>query len=362
MEKDKALLESSVADYFNSIEEKFDYRLRNNWKIETTVILRVISIIFLTFNVVPMLPSINAGYFEFLFDFLKSNFTLPIAEFNFYVSWGVGVIVSLIAVGILYIPYRTWDTRDIKRALKYKLMPFCYAYALRKDIKSYLINEDAGHLEKSVKSFNKVIRPIINIRVVGKDERTLSVKLQDLKTQLDEQFGWVNLTPETESLIKSFESIEDKVIERLKQKIELDKLLPIIDALTLYEFSKLKPNVQIEGGEKLAERKSEYIQEVAKQLDSIENIESLKDDTDKRKRTRIKQFMQNFSNLFSNSNVIVMFISWLILLTVVFVLPTLLLIKAFSVPVGGTILISIASVPFIGAITLVATIYSKNKK
>ncbi|MDA0774480.1 MAG: hypothetical protein O3A16_06705 [Bacteroidetes bacterium] len=216
MDKDKALLESAVADYYNSIEEKFEYRLRNNWKIETTVLLRIASILFLIFNVLPTAPSMSEGYFEFLFDFFKSKFTLPIAEFNFYVSWGIGVIVSLLAVGILYLPYKVWDIRDTKRALKYKLMPFCYTYTLRKDIKSYLINEDAVHLEKSVKYFNKVIRTIINFRV-GKDERTL--KLQELKTQLDKQFGWVNLTPETESLIKSLESIDDKVIERLKQKI-----------------------------------------------------------------------------------------------------------------------------------------------
>lgn len=361
MEKDKALLEGAVADYYNSIEEKFEYRLKNNWKIETTVLLRIFSILFLIVNVLPLAPSMSESYFEFLFNYLKINFTLPITEFNFYVSWGIGVIVSLIFVGIIYLPYKFWDIRDTKRALKFKLMPFCYAYTLRKDIKSYLINEDAVHLEKSVKYFNKVIKPIINFRV-GKDERTLRIKLQELKTQLDEQFGWVNLTPETEMLINSLESIDDKVIERLKQKTELDEILPVIEALTLYEFSKLKPNIKMEDGEKLEHRKFEYIKELAQELDSIEKIEPLKDDADKRKRTRIKQFMQNFSNLFSNSNVIVMFISWFILFAVVFVLPTLILIKAFSVPIEGTLLISIASAPFVGAITLVATIYSKNKK
>ena len=216
-------------------------------------------------------------------------------------------------------------------------------------------------LKKSIKYFYKVIHSIITYHA-EREERTVSITLKELHNQLERQFGWIDFTPETINLINSFEDLEEKVIERLKQKIELKALLPIMDALTLYEFSKLKPNIENGNGEKLHDRKLDYLKEISSQVHSIEKIEPLKDDTYKQKRTKLKKFFQNLSNLFSSLNVIVMFISWLILLSIIFVLPTLLLFKAFNTNMDATALISIASVPFLGAITLVATIYTKNKK
>ena len=148
MQKDKKLLDGVVADYYNSIEEQFEYRLKNNWKIELTSFLRMFSILFVVFNVLPVLVFLDDEYLRFIFDLLKSKLGLSNVSFNFYVSWGIGVILSLLILGIVYIPYKIWDNRDIKKALKYRLMEFCYAYSLRKDIKSYLINENPIHLEK----------------------------------------------------------------------------------------------------------------------------------------------------------------------------------------------------------------------
>ncbi len=76
----------------------------------------------------------------------------------------------------------------------------------------------------------------------------------------------------------------------------------------------------------------------------------------------MKSILAPFFNILSSSNIVVMLFSWLILLTIVFVFPSIMVINSFKLTIDSTILIGLLTAPFIGAITLVATIYSKNKK
>jgi len=160
MENDKSLLEGIISDYFNSVEDAFQYRLKNEWKINTSQIILVFSVLFLTINVIPIVPALSKNYFLFLFDLLKERTILPFDQFNFWIKWLFGAIFSLVLFGLAFLFYIYWDRKNTKKALGYKFMSFCYIYSLRKELKSYLINDNEQHLEKCVKFFKNVFSKI----------------------------------------------------------------------------------------------------------------------------------------------------------------------------------------------------------
>lgn len=362
MENDKKLLEGIISDYFNSVEDSFIYRLKNDWKIDASILIFVLSIIFLALNIIPVLPGFNENYFLFLFDFVKIRVNLPFEEFNFWIKWAIGSIVSLIAFGIAFIIFKYWDKRDSKKALRPRYMTFCYAFSLRKEIKSYLINENETHLENILTYFEKVISSITKSPFYsGRSENAQSITFVNLRKDLNEKYEWIEFTDETNNILDSLSKIEEKLERRLRLKTELDKTLPLIDFLVLYEFSKIKPNELNSDGVELKDQRVNYIKEFANQLNGIKEIEDIVEETNI-KRNKVKTIITPVVNLFSSSNILIMFLSWLVLLTIVFVLSAILVINSLKITIDSTILIGLLTAPFLGAITLVATIYTKNKK
>jgi hypothetical protein len=98
-----------------------------------------------------------------------------------------------------------------------------------------------------------------------------------------------------------------------------------------------------------------------KELKILNNYEGI-NETERTKKSKIKSVLNFIANLYTSSNIIVMFLSWLVLLTLIFVASSIIILKKVSIEIDSTILIGLLSAPFLGAITLTATIYSKNKK
>ena len=362
MDNDKNLLDGIISDYYNSVEDSFFYRLKNDWKINISFIIFTISILFLVVNILPILPITNENYFLFLFDYIKKNVELPFEEFNFWIKWGLGSIVSLFAFGISFILFKYWDKRDSKMALSYRCMTFCYAFTLRKELKSYLINDNQTHLENILSYFKKIISSIILTPFcLSKSDGSKAVTLNVLRNKLFKEFEWIEFSTDSNNLIDSLSLIDTKIERRLKQKVELDKVIPFIDFLVLYEFSKIKPNELNANGVELKEQRNNYIKEFANQLNRIEKLEEITEET-ATKRIKVKSIITSITGIFSSSNILAMFFSWLVLLTTVFVFSSVLVINSLKLTIDSTILIGLLTAPFIGAITLVATLYTKNKQ
>jgi len=357
MENDKSLLDGIISNYYNSVEDMFLYRLKNEWKFTLTLTIFASSTFFLFFNIIPILPLTDTNYLGSIFNLVMSYSKLPIIEYNFGIKWALGSLVSLIVWGVTYLPFKYWDIQDSKRALRPKYLSFCYIYTLRKDLKSYLINENEIHLSKSVSYLKKVINPITTIKV--SDKSTLTI--QELSNQIAKQFSWVDFTAETKKIIDSISTINDKIIQRIDQRKEIEKIVPLIDLLTLYEFSKIKPDEFNSIGITLKEKRFEYLKEFTNELDKIGFIEN-SIIIDERKSTRIKSIFKFLISSFSDSNILILFISWLILLSILFIVTSILVINFLGVKMDSTILIGLLTAPFIGAITLSATIYTKMKK
>lgn len=360
MEKDKELLDGIISDFYNSVEDQFDYRLKHNWKIELTELLYIFSVGYFFLNVIPVIPGFAENYFNPVFVYVKNQFNLELGELNFWYKWGLGVIVSGLLFLAIYIPYKYWQNKDKKRAVSHLFMTFCYVFRVRKDVKSFLINDNPSHLEKCLKFFNKVSRPISRFRASNEDSTTY-VPLKKLKKQMEEQLPWIKFDQKAIDMIDALSTIDTKITERLKQRVELDKIMTSLDLLTLYEFSKLKPEQEVESGVKIEERRQVYLEEFANNLSGLTAVEAKGASEDKRKRGKAKSFFQRLSNLFTNSHIVLMFISWVVLMAILFVLPTYLIIDSLNITIDSTLLIGLISAPFLMATTFTAAIYSKNK-
>ena len=362
LENDKTLLEGIISDYFNSVEDSFNYRIKNEWKIKTSIFIFTISTLFLVFNIIPILPGFNDSYFLSLFMFIKNRFNLHFDEYNFWLKWLLGSIVSIVAFGIAFVLFKYWENRESKKALQARYMTFCYGFSLRKEIKSYLINENQTHLENTITYFEKLTSDITKSPFFSRNsDHAKSVTFVNLRKELVKKYGWIEFTEETNYILDSLSRISSTLERRLNQKIELERTLPLIDFLVLYEFSKIKPNLSNPEGQELKDQRVKYIKEFAIQLNTMEEIEDVFEENSS-KQTRQKIITSTFDNLFSNSNILIMLISWLILLTIIFIPSSILVIKILEIKIDSTILIGLLTAPFVGAITFVTAIYSRNKK
>lgn len=360
--QDKQLLEGIISDYYNSVEDSFFYRLRNTWKMKAATSLFVIAILFLILNVIPILPAFIDNYLLWIFDNIKSKFDFEIEEYSFWIKWALGTIISILLFGIAFIPFKFWDIRENKKAIKTSYLRFCYAYSLRKELKSYLINENSSHLENVSEYFQKVNSHLILTPFYNNNKDTASqIPIYLLRDKLLKKYNWIEFKKDTNELIDAFKSISSKIEKRIDQKVELEKVVPFVDILTLYEFSFIKPTLENSENKELKEQRLKYLKEIQKELSKINEYEG-PNEVERTKKSKIKSVLEFFVNLFTSSNILVMFISWLILLTIIFVASSILILEKIDLEVDSTILIGLLSAPFLGAITLAATIYSKNKK
>jgi hypothetical protein len=75
----------------------------------------------------------------------------------------------------------------------------------------------------------------------------------------------------------------------------------------------------------------------------------------------LAKILESITNLFTHQNILLMFISWLILLTILFVSLLYFGIKVYSLKIDTTIFIGAISGIVLGALTITATVYSKKK-
>ncbi|WP_420322585.1 hypothetical protein [Flagellimonas sp.] len=360
--QDKQLLEGIISDYYNSVEDSFFYRRRNLWKVRTTALLFVLAILFFMLNILPILPVFVDDYLVWIFEQIKANFDIGIDEFSFWIKWALGTILSAILLAIMFFPFKFWDIREKKRFVKSSNLDFCYAYTLRKELKSYLINENNSHLENISEYFHKTFSHLILTPFYKKrGDSDVQVPIYELRDKLLNKYSWLEFNQESSDLIDAFKSIGSKIERRIYHKTELEMVVPFVDILTLYEFSFVKPHLKNSQKKELKEQRLSYLKEIQKELNKLSNYEGA-NENDRTKKSKIKSVVKFFVGLYSSSNILIMFLCWLITLTIIFVASSILVLQKVSIEVDSTILIGLLSAPFLGAITLTATIYSKNKK
>lgn len=358
---DKHLLEGIISDYYNSIQDSFFYRKKNFWKYDLITTFFSISLLILILNIVPIIPAIDIEYYLWIYNKIKLIFNIKGSEFSFFIKWFVGVTFWLLIVGLFAIFYKFWSLKIKRKFVKSIDISFCYAFTLRKEIKNYIINDNITHLDNISNYFEKIYTDLI-LTPFYYDNATNSKKipLDIVRENLIKKYPWIKFSEESNYLIDSFKSMKSKIKKRIDFKIELEDVLPFLDYLVLYEFSIIKPNQKNDEKIELKDQRFTYLLKMQEELNKLDGYEGISTN----EQTKKKKFTEIFNYiiaLFTSSNILTMFLAWLILLTLIFVTSSIIIIKKVNLEIDSTVLIGLLTAPFLGAITLVATIYTKNK-
>jgi len=160
----------------------------------------------------------------------------------------------------------------------------------------------------------------------------------------------------------AFETFESKIIERINQGIEIDKVNHILNLLAIYEYSIIrKPTeVVLASSINIVERGESFLTNFAQEVSNISSIPL--QDTVKNRRTISEILNIAESKYLKNPNLIICFLSWYLFLSVLFIPISLFLIGVISIKIDSTIIIGILSAPFAAAALVATAVFTKANK
>lgn len=356
MKSDLKLLDEKALNYFDSINDLFHYRLKNYWKYNTSTSILLILVLFAIFNFIPLFPSLNDIFFKWFLNFINAKLFV-IEKINFWVKWLTGVVFSGILVALFYPFQKYWSNQITRKAVSSSSLNFCYLFIARKELRNYLINERDEHLKKTSKYLREVLDHFNMVKIDDKE----ILKVSTLISKIKKNIWWFSIDEKTQKYVEAIESIPNKIYERLNQKVLINDLLETIDWLTIYEYSKIRPNEQIDGEKRVGDNTSLYFNEFIISTINLSIIDLPITETIKSSKG-VKDLMNYFNVLLSNDSLFLMFFSWLVLLSILFFVVAIVVVQALNISIDSTFLIGMLSAPFIGAITFSATIFSKKRK
>lgn len=158
MEDDKTLLAGKISEYYDSIKGMFLYRVRNSWKHTTILIFFTITSIFFIFNIIPIIPSkLNENYYSMIYNLINQHSNSGALELGFYFNWAIDCLISFILCGITLLLAVYYTMRFNKRALRDEYLGFYYAFSLKMNLKSYLINGNSIYDKKIFAFLTKLL-------------------------------------------------------------------------------------------------------------------------------------------------------------------------------------------------------------
>ena len=356
------ILESRISEFYDSIEKPYTYRKNHLWIHELIKYSLITSFIYLIlFHLIPIAPFTEKEGTLFIHNFIKNKTVLlDDIEFNFWVNWSISIIFSFLFFCLFSLINIYFKSRK-KKMVQTHLLRFCNSFILRKELNNYLLNNNDSHLEKAAYYFSQINIPLQNIILNPENSRENQlISYDELKKRLKQQSDFVELTNESIRKISLLNQIEDKVVKRLKNKKEIEKITPLINYLTLYEYSRIKPNDLNEDNIKIKNYRINYLDVFFEKLEELDKLElNIEEEI---KKNRFIVIFQSIYRFFSSSNSISLFLAWYILLTVIIISTTILIVNIFNFKIDSAIIIGIISTPFVCAITITAAYINKKYK
>jgi hypothetical protein len=359
MIKDIDLLNNKASKFYDSIYNSFIYKIRND-KIEDKIVIPyIVSIFYFVLNIFPFFPYAysreNDNYLGFAIR-LINKYLFFLNENEFLVHWILGVIFSGLIFLLVHKLVKQWYRIFRKKAIHISSLNFCYLNLARNELQNYLVNAREEHLIKA--------KQIIFKKLFYHDRFVISeigTSISNSYKIIKQNNAWFEITDRTKEILRAFDSFNNKFFERIKQDIGISEIIPVIDLLILIEFSKIKPNESNSENINIGTQKEIYFDSLIDTLNNLSNIQVPSKDEIKEKRN-LKFIFSTVNNWLKSDNVLVLFISWLILLSIIYIFGAVLTINLFGVNIDTTLLASVLTVPFLGSITVTVAIYNKNKK
>lgn len=359
----KDILEKSKM-FFDSIESQLLYRKNHYWKFNTVRSISFLSILFTLFSIIPIVPLLLVNDFESI-----TNTTITIWKYdlplkNNYIRWGVFAFVSFILAFIMTKIEKKTNNLESKRSLKTRHLRFAYLYKTIKELNIFLINERIEHSEISESYLRKYFAiNFVNYDLkLSNDDKTIDLPKTLIKIQ--ESNAWLEFTNDSNQIINAFANKENLFI-RINQRTEIDTLILILQDILCYEYVLLHKE-KIEQNDSIKEDsfsiRMKFLLNASQKILELPTIENLTSNSEKTTSVnRLKIFFIKIGEFFTHENFFITFISWFLLLTLIFILSIFIGIRAFSIKIDTTIYIGVVSGIILGSITVAATLHSKKK-
>jgi hypothetical protein len=283
----------------------------------------------------------------------------------FFVRWIVFVAVSGLLFFVTNKIHSFFEKREDKYSLRSEHISFSFLYKAIKELDIYLINERIEHSQNAIDYIEKYLkRSFIHYTIRISDERR-EFFLPNLLSEIRDENKWVQFSDLTSKVLKSFSDFDTKISERIRQKKEIDTVIKLLNELLIYEYLLIE-KVRVEkissSDEDIRLLANPLLESFANKMEATDSIE--KEEKIIQNKTSLNilaKILESITNLFTHQNILLMFISWLILLTILFVSLLYFGIKVYSLKIDTTIFIGAISGIVLGALTITATVYSKKK-
>ena len=366
--KEKYLPKTKI--FFESIEEQFKYYEKNEYKyvLIEAVPMFISGFIFLI-CFFPLIPTyIVAGDMLFSDDFqLRRDLfdSGKISYLKFMFIWGSCLLGAFLL--ILFWEYINNLIKKIKKkhSIDEKYLNFLNLYQSIKKLELFIINNHDSLIKKSSKYLNKYYsQNFLNRKIFKNNDKTIYTP--SILRALKENNNWLYFSNQTELIINALDDFKPKIIERVKEKLELEKVISILNYFLIYEYIQIKriPNKKSKSTEEEIINLSNSLLECSSEL--INKLEIPKTHKNLKSITSIfKSFnflISKTISLFTNKSVIITFFSWCILLSVITFSSIYLSVIYEIISLDSTIFIGALSIIIVGSITISAAIYTTDSR
>jgi hypothetical protein len=364
--------------YFNSVDSAFQYTLVRQGKSSPVQawIGGPLSV-FLMLSILPVFPYVLTTLVPRLAGQSWSIVGLQIPTNSFWLWW-VLCSSSALLLSLLYTPLdKRISEREKNKKIPANSMAFCHLYMAMRELRAYLVNQRKPHLADTSKhlrlylywsdTYVSTTALMKYLPSVTKDRAAISVSLSNLINVLRENYPWFRMTDDTTQISKAFGDFSARLLERIEQGIEIDKVLQCLGSLLAYEYSILKTPFEskaVGSGLSLAEFGNTMLCDFA---NSVLAMSSLQRSNVAAQKSTVAGALQSISHslngVLNHPNILICSIGWYAFLSILFIPTSLLIIKGFlHIAMDSTIVIGIITTPFIAAIAVSTAIYTRSAR
>ena len=355
---------SITKQYFDSVKGDFFEIEKNRRKyLKLTRIPSIIIGVIFLMSITPILGGILKAEIPKLLGPSIDILGITIQLNSIGLWWGISFILAILLLVFDFKYAQFVRNKTIGRNDAINNIPLCYLYNTVEEIKTFIVNERTVHIETAHKSIIEYFKEgefIISYDPTKKKGLLISKRIENLM----KNYTWFEINNSTSIVVKAISNFKEKIINRIEQKKDLEKIIPFLEDLLIYELLKTKSrlvNNKIENEESRNELMKTYILSFSKSINQLDKIELVPELKKKRWSNKIIYSLRKAIDLFSSGNILVLFISWYLLFFLIFSFSLLIGIYTLNIELDSKILIGAFTAPFLGAITITATIFKSKK-
>jgi hypothetical protein len=352
---------SKAKIYFNSLEPHFIYWRKHKYQILIVNIMRVLALLLFFFNLVPVIPYLSGKITSIISKTLKIRGTyIPLD--NFFSRWILFAVLSGVIFVLIYFIHKVFINKFYKKNLDSVELCFVYLNKLIQELEMFIVNENDKHIAKAISYYYKFFnQSFLFYRVSISDGFDRTIFLPQALLQLNEDFPFIKFSKTTEQILVAFKDFDSKVVERIKQKIQIDIVIDILNDFVVFHYlivSRFKTEqLQSQFSDKLS-ASTFFLESCAQKTNEISIIDKIKN---RNQKTSINNIISKaVYSLFNRQNLIVTFLIWCGVLSITFFLLIYLGKYIYDFKIDATVYITAISGIVAGALAVSIAVYTKN--